>query len=168
MLQIDEIDAALPPVADYRGHISFVEHNNVETDFHLLAADTVKMNALEDNVAHATRHEIPIRGQSHALLDRVDEDGTGADGEALGKSIVAVRVEATEGAHVGDGPTCAWVYCGDCHSSHLLEGVVAVLLDDSMPVYWIACGDAFLKCRGVKVVISKRCCRTQKEEERGE
>lgn len=168
MLQIDEIDAALPPVADDRGHVRFVEHNGVETKVHLLAAVAVGTNALDDDVAHATRHEIPVGGQCHPLLDRVDEDGTGADGEALGESIVAVRVEAAEGTHVGDGLTCAWVCRGDCHSSHLGECVVAVPLDDSMPVYCIACGGPFLKCRGVRVVISKRCCCTQKEEKRSE
>lgn len=80
------------------------------------------------------------------MIPRVDEYGTGADGEALGESMTAVGVVAAEGSHIR----------GD--SSHLRDCFVTILLEDPMAEACTAMDVPFLEYRGGKFIVGGRCC----------
>lgn len=134
-MQIDEVEAAQPLIAQKRVHVGGIDYNNTETKPPSLAADSVAMDALFNDNVCCTRRQVPVGGHNRVNLERVDENVAGADREPVRESKAGVRVEAAEASEGSDGYCRPWEQGGlRCHSPHVVHRIFTVLLNDSMAI----------------------------------
>lgn len=163
-MQVDEVEAAQPLSAQKRVHVGGIDYNNTETKPPSLAADAVAMDALFNDTVRCIRRKVPGGGHNRVNTERVDENVTGADREPVRESEAGVRVGAAEPSEGSDGYCRPWEQGGlRCHSPHLSHRIFTVLLNDSMAKEATAFDVPFLKCSGMRIFLSGRCCCTQEE-----